>query len=198
MHRRELFRLLGAGAVLPAIPPDLFAMLRSVQPAEGYALRSLDAHQNATTVAMIDLLIPETETPGAKGARVNEFIDLILTEWATPEEKNHFLDGLADIDKHSNDLYGKKFVDSSAAQQETLLRSIDDVAMANRRRPVRHGNTVPEADAQMKGPFWVVFKNITLHGYYTSQVAFEKELKLTIMPGAQHGCAPLGSGMGGS
>jgi len=90
MHRRELFRLLGAGAVLPAIPPDLFAMLRSAQPGEGYALRSLDAYQNATTVAMIDLLIPETETPGAKGARVNEFIDLILTDWATPEEKNHF------------------------------------------------------------------------------------------------------------
>jgi len=191
MHRRELFRLLGVGAVLPTIPPDLFAMLRTAQPGQGYALRSLDAHQNATVVAMIDLLIPETETPGAKGARVNEFIDLILTDWATPEEKNHFLDGLADIDKQSNDLYGKKFVDSSAAQQETLLRSIDDVAMANRHRPVRHGNTVPEPDAQMKGPFWVVFKNITLHGYYTSQVAFEKELKLTIMPGSQHGCAPV-------
>jgi hypothetical protein len=191
MHRRELFRLLGAGAVLPAIPPDLFAMLRSAQSGEGYALRSLDVHQNATVVAMIDLLIPETDTPGAKGARVNEFIDLILTEWAAPEEKNHFLDGLADIDKQSNGLYGKKFVDSSAAQQATLLRSIDDVAMATRHRPVRHGNTVPEADAQMKGPFWVVFKNITLHGYYTSQVAFEKELKLTIMPGAQHGCAPV-------
>lgn len=190
MHRRELFRLLGAGAVLPAIPPDLFAMLRSAQPAEGYALRSLDAHQNATIVAMIDLIIPETDTLGAKGARVNEFIDLILSEWATLEEKNHFLDGLAGIDKQSNDLYGKKFVDSSAAQQETLLRSIDDVAMANRHRPVRHGNTVPEPDAQMKGPFWVVFKNVTIHGYYTSQVAFEKELKLQIIPGAQHGCAP--------
>ena len=191
MHRRELFRLLGAGAVLPAIPPDLFAMLRGAQPGEGYALRSLDAHQNATVAAMIDLIIPETDTPGAKGARVNEFIDLILTEWATPEEKNHFLDGLAGIDKKSKELYGKNLVDASAAQQDALLRSIDDVAMADRRRPARHGNTVPEPDAQMKGPFWVVFKNITLHGYYTSQVAFEKELKLQIVPGAQHGCAPV-------
>ncbi|HLZ12351.1 MAG TPA: gluconate 2-dehydrogenase subunit 3 family protein [Candidatus Acidoferrum sp.] len=198
MHRREMFRLLGAGAVLPAIPPDLFRMLRSVQPGEGYALRTLAAHQNATVVAMIDLLIPETDTPGAKGARVNEFIDLILTEWAIPEEKQNFLDGLAGIDKQSNDLYGKNFVDASAAQQEALLRSIDDVAMANHRRPARHGNTVPEADAQMKGPFWVVFKNITIHGYYTSQVAFEKELKLTIIPGAQHGCVAAGSGMGNS
>jgi hypothetical protein len=198
MHRRELFRLLGAGAVLPALPPDLFAMLRSAQPGEGYALRSLDAHQNATVVAMIDLMIPETDTPGAKGACVNEFIDLILTEWAIPEEKQHFLDGIAGIDKQSNDLYGKNFVDASAAQQEALLRSIDDVVMANRTRPARHGNTVPPPDALMKGPFWMVFKNITIHGYYTSQVAFEKELKLTIIPGAQHGCVPIGSGVGGS
>lgn len=198
MQRRELFRLLGAGAVLPAVPPDFWAMLRSAQPGEGYSLRSLDAHQNATVVAMIDLIIPETDTPGAKGARVNEFIDLILTEWAIPEEKKNFLDGLADIEKKSNELYGKNFVDASAAQQEALLRAIDDVAMANRQRPTRHGNTVPEPDAHLKGNFWVVFKNITLHGYYTSQIAFEKELKLQIIPGSQHGCAPADGGMGNS
>ena len=192
MQRRELFRLLGAGAVLPAMTPEIFTLLRQAQPGAEYRLRTLDVHQNATVVAMIDLIIPATDTPGAKGARVNEFIDLILTDWAVPEERTAFLDGLAGIDKQSNELFGKKFVDASAAQQEAQLRSIDDVLMANRKRPVRHGNTVPEVDAQMKGPFWVVFKNITLHGYYTSQVAFEKELKLQIIPGAQHGCAPVG------
>jgi hypothetical protein len=192
MQRRELFRLLGAGAVLPAMTPEIFTLLRQAQPGAEYKLRTLDVHQNATVVAMIDLVIPATDTPGAKGARVNEFIDLILTDWAVPEERTAFLDGLAGIDKQSNELFGKKFVDASAAQQEAQLRSIDDVLMANRQRPVRHGNTVPEVDAQMKGPFWVVFKNITLHGYYTSQVAFEKELKLQIIPGAQHGCAPVG------
>ncbi len=189
MQRRELFRLLGAGAVLPAMSPDLLAVLRGAQTGEGYSLRSLDAHQNATVIAMIDLIIPETDTPGAKAARVNEFIDLILTEWATPEEKKNFLDGLAGIDKKSNELYGKNFVDSNAAQREALLRSVDDATGA-RPRPARHGNTVPEPDPQMKGPFWVVFKNITLHGYYTSQVAFEKELKQQIIPGSQHGCSP--------
>jgi glucoside 3-dehydrogenase (cytochrome c) hitch-hiker subunit len=192
MQRRELFRLLGAGAVLPAMTPEIFTILRQAQPGADYKLRTLDAHQNATVVAMIDLILPETDTPGAKGARVNEFIDLILTDWAIPEERKAFLEGLAGIDKQSNELFGKNFVDASAQQQETQLRAIDDVLMANRQRPVRHGNTVPEVDAQMKGPFWVVFKNITLHGYYTSQVAFEKELKMEIIPGAQHGCAPVG------
>jgi len=203
MHRRELFRLLGAGAVLPAMSPELFAMLQQAQPAAGYTLKTLDPHQNATVVAMIDLIIPATDTPGAKGARVNEFIDLILTEWATDEERKHFLDGLANIDKQSNELYGKNFVDASPAQQEAQLRAIDDKEMANRQNRARHGNTVPEPDAHLKGPFWVVFKNITLHGYYTSEVAITKELNPgnrsvpeLIMPGAFHGCAPLGSVLG--
>ena len=48
---------------------------------------------------------------------------------------------------------------------------------------------MPEVDAHQRR-LLVVFKGITLHGYYTSQIAFEKELKLEIIPGAQHGCAP--------
>ena len=192
MHRRELFRLLGAGAALPALSPDLLTMLRAAHPGQGYTPRTLDAHQNATVVAMIDLIIPATDTPGAKDVRVNEFMDLILTEWAIPEERKMFLDGLADIDKQSNQLFAKNFVEATPQQQETQLRAIDDVHFGNRQRPSRHGNTVPEPDSQMKGPFWVIFKTMTLHGYYTSQVAFEKELKLQIIPGAQHGCAPVG------
>lgn len=198
MHRREVFRLLGAGAALPAISPELFAMLHQAQPGAAYALRTLDPHQNATVVAMIDLIIPASDTPGAKGARVNEFIDLILTEWATEEERKNFLDGLANIDKQCNELFGKKFIDATPAQQETQLRAIDDVEMANRQIRPRHGNTVPEPDAQMKGPFWVAFKNITLHGYYTSEIAITKELNPEnkseseiIMPGAFHGCTTI-------
>jgi len=41
-----------------------------------------------------------------------------------------------------------------------------------------------------------VFKNMTLHGYYTSEVGFTQELKLQIIPGAQHGCTALGPGAG--
>ena len=99
MNRREALRVLTAGVVLPALTPELFAFYRQAQPASSYALRTLDSHQNDTVVAMIDLIIPETDTPGAKGARVNEFIDVILTEWANDEERRNFLNGLADVDK---------------------------------------------------------------------------------------------------
>jgi len=63
-------------------------------------------------------------------------------------------------------------------------------------RREKHGNTVPEFDTQLKGNFYDVFRNITLHGYYTSEIGFTQELKLQIIPGAQHGCEKLGAGVG--
>jgi hypothetical protein len=198
MQRRDALRLLVTGAVLPTLTPEAFAFFRAAHPAAGYALKTLNSHQNATVVAMTDLIVPSTDTPGAKGALVNEFIDLILTEWATEEERANFLGGLAGVDKQSNDLFGKDFIDASPAQQTALLRSMDDAAMAEHARAPRAPEMVRERDTQLQGNFWVVFKGITLHGYYTSEIGFTQELKLQIIPGAQHGCTPVGSGLGGA
>ena len=196
MQRREALRIFAAGAVLPAFTPELFAVFRQAQPPPGYILRTLTGHSNDTVVAMIDQIIPATDTPGAKGARVNEFIDLILTEWATPEERKNFLDGLAGIDKQSQALYGKNFSDSTAEQQMTQLQAIDAAVMTKKVVRPRHGNTVPKPDSQLEGNFWEVFKRITIHGYYTSEVAFKQELLMEIIPGAQHGCNPVPAGLG--
>jgi gluconate 2-dehydrogenase gamma chain len=198
MQRRDVLKMLAAGAAVPVFSSPLLGFFREAQEkvGAGYKLRTLNAHQNDTVLAMIDQIIPATDTPGAKGARVNEFIDVILTEWATDEERAKFLGGLADVDKQSNELYGKNFVDATAEQQVTLLRAMDEVAMSEKKAAPRHGNTVPELDAQLKGNFFRVFKGITLHGYYTSEIGFTQELKLQIIPGAQHGCQPLGPGTG--
>ena len=192
MERREALRLLLAGGVLPALPTDLFAFLQGAHPASGYALRALDPHQNDTVVAMIDQIIPATDTPGAKGARVNEFIDVILTEWADNEERQNFLNGLAGVDKRSNEIFGKNFVDASRAQQFILLSAMDESVATQPVRRRRHGNTIPEdRDKQLRGDFFTVFKGITVHGYYTSEIGFTQELKLEIIPGAHHGCVSL-------
>jgi len=191
MQRRDALKFLAAGALAPSLAPELFAFFQDEHPASGYTLRTLNQHQNATVVLMSEMIIPETDTPGAKGARVNEFIDVILTEWAAEEDRNHFLEGLAGVDKQSNELYGKDFVDASAVQQLTLMRAMDEAVAMGPPRAARHGNTVPQMDTQLKGNFFIVFKGITLHGYYTSEVGFSRELGLQIIPGAQHGCVPV-------
>jgi gluconate 2-dehydrogenase gamma chain len=200
MQRREALKLLMAGGVLSAVPADLFGLFRDAHPASGYALRTLDDHQNDTVVAMIDQIIPATETPGAKEAHVNEFIDVILTEWANDDERRNFLSGLADVDKQSNALFRKNFTDASPDQQVALLRSLDEAAAVIRARSehkTRPPLWKPEGrDTQMQDDFFTVFKKMTVHGYYTSEIGFSQELKLQIIPGAQHGCIPAAPGAG--
>jgi hypothetical protein len=200
MHRREALRILTAGSVLPALTPELFAFYRQAQPAAGYALRTFDAHTNDTVIAMIDHMIPATDTPGAKAARVNEFIDVILTEWANDSERKMFLDGLGDVDKQSNTLFAKDFAAASREQQLTLLRSLDESAAIARDR-IAHKDRPPfwepeGRDTQMQDDFFTVFRRLTLHGYYTSEIGFSQELKLQIIPGAQHGCVKAAPGSG--
>ena len=199
MQRRDVLKMLATGAVLPVFSSPLAVFFREAQAqtGPGYKLRTLNPHQNATVVTITDLMIPETDTPGAKAARVNEFIDVILTEWATLEERQNFLEGLAGVDKQSQELFGKDFVDATPVQQVTLLRAMDDFAASERsQRRAKHGNTVPEFDTQLKGNFYDIFRGITLHGYYTSEIGFTQELKLQIIPGAQHGCQKVGAGLG--
>jgi hypothetical protein len=191
MQRRELFRLLGAGATLPVFDSTLLAAFQDAHPNSTYTLRTLNPHQNATVVTMTDLIIPETDTPGAKAVRVNEFIDLILTEWAHEDERQRFLSGLEDIDKRSNAIFGKNFIDGTPVQQEAVLSELDQRYAIDREDRAAHPYVRRPHNAEFTGDFFGVVKRLTLYGYYTSEVGFTQELREQIIPGAYHGCTPV-------
>ncbi len=191
MQRRELFRLVGAGAVLPVWDSNLLALFQDAQPKAGYTLRTLNAHQNATVMLMTDLIIPETDTPGAKGARVNEFIDLILTEWAHDDERQKFIAGLDDVDVRSNALFSKDFIDASRVQQDALIADLDQRFAVEREGPGPHPYVRRAHNTQLTGSFFENLKHMTLYGYYTSEIGFTQELRKQIIPGAYHGCTPV-------
>jgi hypothetical protein len=195
MLRRDLLRVLSAAAVAPVLPSEVSLLLRQAQAPAGYALRALTPHQNATVVAMIDLIIPMTDTPGAKAARVNEFMDVILTDWATDEERGRFLKGLDDVDTQCNALFGQNFVDASTQQQIAILQTLDDSVDWRQGPPA---DPAPPFSGrpfnQLRGEFFRSFKLMTIHGYYTSEIGQTQELKREIIPGAFHGCALMASG----
>jgi hypothetical protein len=191
MQRRELFRLLAAGAALPVFDSNLLAAFQDAHPKSAYTLRTLNPHQNATVVTMTDLIIPETDTPGAKVVRVNEFIDLILTEWAHDDERQNFLSGLDDIDKRSNAIFDKNFVDVTPVQQAAVLSELDQRYAIDREDRAAHPYVRRPHNPQLTGDFFGVVKRLTLYGYYTSEVGFTQELRKQIIPGAYHGCTPV-------
>jgi len=192
MQRRDALKFLATGAVATAAAPELFAFFQEAHPASGYALRTLNPHQNATVVMMTDVILPQTDTPGAKGAKVNEFIDVILTDWATDAERKRFLAGLANVDERSTTLYGKPLVDCTRAQQESLLRAMDEEWAREEYIPKPHTTGYQKRDQQLLDSFFGDFKRLTLVGYYTSEIGFTQELKKVIIPGSYHGCTIIG------
>jgi Gluconate 2-dehydrogenase subunit 3 len=189
MQRREALRLLASAAALPLLSREAFSMFRAAhqQLPEQPVLRTLNPHQNAMVTTISEIIIPQTDTPGAKAARVNEFIDLILTEWYDEEEKSIFLTGLTGVDTSARDLFGKDFIDCGEKQQAEILRALDD-EVAAARGEVRRGNSRKRPPEQN---FFFMMKQLTLIGYYTSQIGFEQELHGEIIPARHAGCVPL-------
>ena len=147
---------------------------------------------------MAELIIPATETPGAKGARVNEFIDLVLTDWCSREQCVRFLAGLTDADTRSRRLFGKDFVACSPQQQTELLTMLDEELTKLREAEgvLREHPTAAAEDreTEVSKNFFHTMKQLTLIGYYTSEVGWTQELnRPDIHYGPYEGCSPLKS-----
>jgi gluconate 2-dehydrogenase gamma chain len=144
MKRREMLRasvLVGAAAALrPALsnaqtgaqstaPPSELTPAQSGVDASkdlsapGWKPLFLDEHQNETLIILSDLIIPATDTPGAKEALVNRYIDLVLAA-ETPDTQRAFLNSLGYLDGESMKRFKSAFRYLSADDQDLLLHAL--------------------------------------------------------------------------
>lgn len=205
MDRREALKAFGTALSLPILEPlfstELLALGREAQARlqshddEGrYIFRALDPHQNRTVAEVAEIIIPETDTPGARAARVNEFIDLILAEWYPDEDKERFLKGLVEVDEKSRELSGVNFIDCDEAQRMQILEAQEEEAVASRSRLSRQ-EIRERFSAQNIGEshFFDFMKWLTLWGYYTSEVGMKEEIHLRRAHPSYQGCVLLES-----
>jgi Gluconate 2-dehydrogenase subunit 3 len=186
MNRREALLALGGAAVLA---DPLFAASRSLHArlTSGAALKVLDPHQNDTVVAIAEMIIPATDTPGATDAKVNEFVDLALSDWLDADGRKKFLDGLAEVDDRSRKRFTKDFTTSSAEQRVELLELLDAEVAGLRDADKQGTHREPTASQG----FFQMMKRLTLLGYFTSEVGVTEELHNPIIPGRYDGCVLL-------
>ena len=127
MNRRDLFRqtFLGAAAAVSGrvaaareFPSDYDAS-KELARADWKPL-FLDDHQDQTLIVFSEILIPATDTPGAKAALVNRFLDAVLAV-ETHDTQRGFLDSLASLDGESFARYRAAFVYLTPEQQIELV-----------------------------------------------------------------------------
>ena len=185
MKRRELLRagvLAGAAAALcpPLDRAQSAAKSSELTPAQsgvdaskdlaapGWKPLFLDEHQNETLIVLSDLIIPATDTPGAKEALVNRYIDLVLAA-ETSEIQRAFLNSLGYLDGESIRKFKVAFRYLSREDQDVLLHSLA--------YPRNASGWTGEADAKpdMGHAHFEALKQRIMTAYYSSQIG-EKEL----------------------
>lgn len=179
----------------------------------------LTRRQRSLVATIADHIIPETDTPGARAVGVDAFIDRMLAVYYPEEERDLFLAGLDTVDEKAEAAHGRRFLDCTPEEQLQMIAQLDREAFPEttpaREAPaeadVRNytdasGSELPpevEGDTirwihgerwtpqRADRPFYRTMKELTVVGYYTSEVGATRELRHEAVPGRYEGCIPL-------
>ncbi len=167
LSRREALKRLSVGVGTFALWPCLSeqgaaAFARIQRDGQPPKLAFLTAEQYATVDAIAETIIPaDDHSPGAKAARVADYIDLLLSESSSDVQKS-WVAGLAELDRVSKQRAGRPF---SEINPDQALAVLTDVS----------GHEQNPTDALEQ--FFRDTKDATIRGYYTSEIGIQNELQ---------------------
>ena len=246
IDRRSALRRLSAVLGGVATAPLASGLLSGCRTPSGgdlaaYEFRALDDGQRDLLSALVDQILPATDTPGAAEAGVPQFVDTMLADWYAPDERDRFLAGLDAVDRRANG----SFLDLDDEARATLVSTMDaetyaptpgavggaaqpdeeeidgDVAGAAQEGTYQAQDEQENEVAGMQGDlgeaqsdsagvgeiatgegtvsvggsegpsFFRQLKELTLAGYYTSEVGATEELQWLAAPGRYDADVPL-------
>jgi hypothetical protein len=131
-----------------------------------------------------DTILPDTKTPGAKAAKVGDFMAVMVRDCYETADQDVFLKGIGQIDDAANKKFSKKFMDLDATQRTSLLTDLDKEQQA-------YSKTKKPKDPNH---YFRMMKELTLLGYFTSEIGCKQALRYVEVPGRFDGCIPYKKG----
>ena len=175
--------LMGGVISAPALSILSGCQTRTDTAAEG---QLFTADQDRMIAEVAELIIPATETPGAKDAQVPEFIRAVVRDCYPEKDQQSFKNGLEQLEKESQTTFDRSFVELEQEQQIQLLTKAESDARAQR------DQNKDNKDAGI--PFFLMMKELTLIGYFTSEPGATQALNYVQNPGSYDACTPLEPG----
>ena len=179
LRRRELLRraawLLGGAISAPAALAILQGCSAQQDSGAPVTTRFLTAAELALVAEVAEILIPRTDTSGARDAGVPAFIDSALDGLYPQADRDRFRSSLADFDNAAK-ASGKSFLGRDPAARADYVKSTLVAALAAE-HPVK--------------PFILMTRELTLLGYFSSKVGITENMEYVSVPTAFHGCVPL-------
>lgn len=179
MNRRDVIKktalFMGASVSAPAILGILNGC--KAEPNIYWTPKYITKEQAVELEAIAEAIMPATDTPGAKDAGVPAFIEKMVHEVYKPEDVTKFMDGLAAFGKKVEDEQGDAFSSLSAARKLEVIKAENSAALQSR--------------AAGERPWFLSMKELTLLGFFTSEIGATQVLRYEAVPGRYEGCVPF-------
>lgn len=147
-----------------------------------------------------ETIIPATSTPGAKEAGVAAFIGMMLKDCYPAAQQDHFKNGLAKLSEESKKL-GGAFNALTEEQRISVLKTMESNAIAEsqeaKAKVIDAESGLEKQDAKDMAqltPFFQLMKELTLFGYFSSEIGCKEALAYDPIPKAYNGCMDLQPG----
>jgi len=131
-----------------------------------------------------DTILPETSTPGARAAGVGPFIALMVSDTYHEPDQQILFAGLETLQTKCLSLYGAHFQVVASAQRLSLLEDLD----------AEQHLYMETREEGAPAHYFRMIKELTLLGYFTSEIGYRQAMRYTETPGRFEPCVPLAPG----
>jgi Gluconate 2-dehydrogenase subunit 3 len=156
---------------------------------------------SAADIALLDeiaeTILPQTATPGAKAAKTGAFMALMVTDTYTDRAQAVFREGMTQVDAASTRAHGVKFIEATPAQRLVVAELLDreqKEQMDSRLAPPTNRAPLQTVSNDAPAHYFRMMKELTLLGFFTSEIGMTQALRYIESPGRYDPCAPLAPG----
>jgi len=157
MNRRDLLKMVAAATGGVVIGGEFFlAGCKNPKAGEGKEFTESDI---AYLDEIAETIFPKTSTPGAKEAKVGQFMTVIVNDCYEQKDQDAFHAGMKSLDEACEKMHKHDFMKATPEQRKELLVAIDkerkDYQTAKKKEDPNH--------------YFQAFKQLTIMGYFTSK-----------------------------
>lgn len=182
MNRRYFVKGVIATAALAVGAPSIYEWLRLSRKPDLQYLVS----RKKLIGELAETIIPETDSPGAKSAGVEEYIIYCVSNNLPRKEVNCFIDGLHKVEHYCLKKYDTTYEKCSIANKNEVF------SMLQNSRLYHNNNFLKKVDRKFRGrSFFTLFRELTIIGYCTSEPGATKGLAYDFVPGSYESCISL-------
>lgn len=131
-----------------------------------------------------DTILPATKTPGAKAANVGQFMTVMVNDCYDETQQKTFHDGMKKLQDEADKAYNKDFMKLDQKQRNDLLVKLDNEQKTYSK------------DKKKEDPahYFRLMKELTLLGYFTSEIGAKQARRYIETPGRFDACIPYAKG----